>query len=62
MNFQVGQELEFSIFGTIVKGTFVKCADIADGVVTIMTTYDSVIPEEIGKEQDINLDYLIIKN
>lgn len=50
MDYKQGQRLEFDIYGTTVKGDFVK---IVDDKIIIKVTKD-FIKDNIGKEQSIH--------
>lgn len=53
--FEQGEELTFRIYGTTVKGEFIK---IVEDRVVIKTTQD-FIPDSIGEEQSIGIGFLV---
>ena len=54
MKFKKGQNLYFDIYGTTVKGKFVKI----EGDTIIIKVTEDFIQENIGTEQSINKDFL----
>lgn len=56
-NFKEGQELEFDIYGTNVKGKFVSMID--EKVIKIEVTYDSTEVTEVGCTSNVHKSFLV---
>ena len=58
MEFQVGQEIEFNIYGNELKGKYIS---ESDRLVKIEVTYDGLGSTEVGQICEIHKFYIKIK-
>lgn len=56
-NMKESQELEFDVYGNVVRGTYVK--DDGENCVIIRVTYDDCIADSVGKLQTIHRTFLV---
>lgn len=56
-NFIVGQELEFDVYGTQIKGTYLEMTE--EKVIKIEVTYDSSEVTEVGCTANVHQTFLV---